>query len=287
MPTEDDVRAFNTLLDVQDPELRAKMAHALVGTLSADVTELSRIRREAIEEMISGGKTHADVGKILQVSRPRVTQILQTGPRPERAFFGTGPLTCALGAKLEAGRQDGAAQPVVSAEALAAYDLIAEAAKSLKLEITREIIPPPGLVDLNRPNLVVMTSPKLLPFVGQVLEADRIFGFASDGRGWFLVNKLDGTEYLPPDADGPDRVADFAYIGRLPRPSRSGTFLYLAGVHSLGTLGAARYIVDHVADLYSELKTRRFSMLVSVTRDSATSAVEVVPLTTPHRHEGV
>ena len=38
-------------------------------------------------------------------------------------------------------------------------------------------------------------------------------------------------------------------MGRLPRPDGKGTFLYLAGLHAPGTLGAASYVVNNLADL--------------------------------------
>jgi hypothetical protein len=276
------------LQEVADPGLRAQRANELVTSYTAAVTEVSRIRREAIEELIAQGQTHAVIAKRLGVSRVRVTQVLQSGPQPERAFLGTGAVTVAIGGKLESGRTDSNSQPLVSTETLAAYEVLAEAAQSLKLEIHHEVVPPPGLVDLNRPNLIVLTSPKLLPFVGQVLASDKRFGFAADDQGWYLVDRQSETEHRAPESDGPERSRDFGYIGRLPRPDGAGNFLYLAGTHSLGTLGAARYVVDNLADLYREVKTKRFSMLVDVVYSVENRTIEsVIPLTPLYRHEGV
>ena len=41
-----------------------------------------------------------------------------------------------------------------------------------------------------------------------------------------------------------------------------GTFLYLAGVHAMGTIGVTQYLEEHLDELYRELKNRRFSLLV-------------------------
>jgi hypothetical protein len=57
--------------------------------------------------------------------------------------------------------------------------------------------------------------------------------------------------------------ADYGYIGRLPKPDGNGTFLYLAGIHSQGTLGAAKYVADNLLSMYRLTKTRRFSTVVS------------------------
>jgi hypothetical protein len=60
---------------------------------------------------------------------------------------------------------------------------------------------------------------------------------------------------------------DYGYIGRLPKPDGSGTFLYLAGIHAQGTLGAAKYVADDLLTLYRQMKTRRFSAVVSCAYD--------------------
>src|SRR5690606_28871798 len=133
-------------------------------------------------------------------------------------------------------------------------------------------VPPPGLVDLNRENLVVLTSPRLLPFVGQAMGADPHIRFANDDQGWFLVDQTTGTEYRS-RRDRGERT-DYAYIGRLPRPDGKGTFLYLAGIHAQGTLGAAQYVAGNLKGLYKELKNRRFSTIVACTCDPGAGSSE-------------
>src|SRR5688500_9316083 len=58
------------------------------------------------------------------MTRARVGQLLSSGPRPERAMLGTGPLAVAVGGKLEADKKDPYA--VVSAERLAAYEKLSD-----------------------------------------------------------------------------------------------------------------------------------------------------------------
>ncbi|PRY62551.1 hypothetical protein B0I28_101885 [Glycomyces artemisiae] len=132
----------------------------------------------------------------------------------------------------------------------------------LGLDAVNEEVPPPGLVNLNRPNLIVLTAPRVLPFLEQVLAADSHLGFKEDERGWYLTDKTVGVEYRSPSDKGINQ--DYGYIGRLPRPDGNGTFLYVAGIHSEGTLGAAEWLSDNVSKLYRQLKTKRFSVLVSV-----------------------
>jgi hypothetical protein len=240
------------------------------------------VRREALQDLLADGMTQTQIAALLDMSRSRVSQLLSAGIRPERAFLGTGRLTIAIGAKQEVGRADPG--EMVSAETFKACEVLTALARSVGLDAVQEIVPPPGLVHLNRPNLIVMTSPRLLPFLGQIMEADPCLRFASDKRGWYLTT-ADGEEQFRSPRDAGE-AADYGYIGRLPRPDGKGSFLYLAGIHAQGTLGAAEYIAENIGLLYKEVKNRRFSAVIrcQFERQAILSTERVTPL---HRHEGV
>jgi predicted XRE-type DNA-binding protein len=270
---------------ISDARERAKAVHALIDEYQEGIAELSRIRRETIEELMAAGMTQTQIADMLGMSRSRISQLLSAGVRPERAFLGAGRLTVAIGAKQEANRSDPG--DMLSVEAFSAYELIAEAARVVGLDATYEVVPPPGHVDLNRSNLIVLTNPRLLPFLSQVMGADpHIRYMYSKDDGWYLVDTTTGTEYRSPRDRG--EAADYGYVGRLPRPDGKGTFLYLAGTHAQGTLGASHYVTTNLPDLYKELKTRRFSTVIECRYDpgdprKVTSAERVTPL---YRHEG-
>jgi hypothetical protein len=78
--------------------------------------------------------------------------------------------------------------------------------------------------------------------------------------GWYLEENTTKRQYRSPQDSG--EAADYGYVGRLPRPDGKGTFLYLAGTHAAGTLGAAHYVVENLSQLYRDLKARRFSAIV-------------------------
>ncbi|MCP5069575.1 MAG: sigma-70 family RNA polymerase sigma factor, partial [bacterium] len=172
--------------------------------------------------------------------------------------MGTGPLTFALGGKLESAK--GEPGVVVSDGSLAAYERLAGLARSLGLESESEVIEPPGIVSLNRANLVVVCGPRLSPIVAQVLDSDSELQFVQDDGGWHVVETSTATIHRSPLDAG--ESADIGYIGRLPRPDGKGTFLYLAGIHAGGMAGAAHYIEENIVELHREVKTRRFSLLV-------------------------
>ena len=270
------------LTEVSSAVERARQAGSLIDDYQAAILELSRLRREALEEMLSSGMTQVQIATQIGMTRARVGQLLSSGPKPERIFLGSGALTVALAGKREAEKPNLA----VSADMLAAYECISELARTLNLKVQSEPVPPPGLVQLNRQNLIVLGSPRLLPFVGQVLDSDESIAFQSDENGWFLVDKVTGSEFRSPGI-GVASV-DYAYIGRLPRPDGRGNFLYLAGIHGGGTCGAAHYLEKNLETLYKEVKTRRFSQVIRVTHDSASGALEQLePVTPIYKHEGV
>lgn len=219
-------------------------------------------------------------------SRSRVSQLLSAGVRPERVFLGTGKLIVAIGSKKEAGKNQNPGD-VISTEALGAFEVLGELARTVGLDAANETVPPPGLVDLNRPNLVVLTNPRLLPFLSQVMGADpHIRYLFDDASGWYLTDQTAGVEYRAPE--GRPEPFDYGYIGRLPRPDGKGTFLYLAGTHAPGTLAAAKYVAENLPDLYKELKARRFSTVIKCTYKEGktrtiTSIERVAPL---YKHEG-
>jgi hypothetical protein len=273
-----------SVLSMPDPRERALAANKLIDELQAAVNELAEARRDALRELLASGMSQKALSELLGMSKSRISQLLSAGTRPERAFLGTGKLTVAIGGKLEADK----AQPggVISQEAFSAYETLADLARSVGLDATYEVVPPPGLVHLNRPNLIVLTNPRLLPFLSQVMEADPHLRYVIDDGGWYLIDKTTGTEYRSPMDHG--EAADYGYVGRLPRPDGMGTFLYLAGTHAPGTLGAAHFVADNVTDLYRESKNRRFSLLVTCRYDpkDRKKILATERLTPVYRHEG-
>jgi hypothetical protein len=264
-------------LAAQDAGTRLLRANELLSSYQDWVNELSRMRREAIEELIAGDMSRKDIAAMLGVSVTRVGQLLAAGPQPERALFGTGPITVAIGAKPEAGKSEEDGSDMLSVEAAAAYDLISEAAHGYGLKTTREPVRPKNghQLRLNRPNLIVVGSPRILRLMEQVLAADRHLGFGyevtEDGKEKWHLTEHGRVIRSPRDGKQP---GDYAYIGRLPRTDGRGTFLYLAGIHAEGTLGAATFLTSNVKEIYDEVKGKTWSMLVQCHWHPKTKAIE-------------
>jgi hypothetical protein len=270
--------AIRKLRDLGDASERMRQVSALLATRQEEIVELSRIRRETLEDLRKQGLSQTDIAALAGVSRGRIGQLAKAGPAPERAFLGDGRLAIAVGLK-----ESTKGEPVVAKETMVAFHRLSDLAASHQLDCEVEQVPPPGLLELNRENLIVLAGPRLFPMVGQILQGDPNLRFDQDEDDWFLRDLRTGETYQAPrDAGGPPH--DFGYLGRLPRPDGHGSFLVVGGLHATGTQGVIAYLETALGYLYSEVKTRRFSMIVTCEYDpqtlQVTSAKQISPIYT-------
>ncbi|MFB6726726.1 sigma factor-like helix-turn-helix DNA-binding protein [Kribbella sp. NPDC056345] len=267
--------------EIADPSRRARAAQEAVTAAQDATTKLGQLRRTAITAMLDAGLTQADIARTLDVSPERVRQLMSGGPRPARAVLGAAKLTVAIGGKHEAEKP----RAVASVEAFAAYERLAEVARALGLDCGHEVVPPPGLVDLNRDNLIVLGSPARVPFLAQILPSDPAYGLDEDDEGWFVIDKARNEKIYSPSDSG--ELTDYGYVGRLPRPDGNGSFLYIAGLHAPGTLGTAYWLADNIDLIYRETRGKRWSALVKVDFDKKHRRPAATGLlTTIAKHEG-
>jgi predicted XRE-type DNA-binding protein len=268
---------------IADPMERAKQAGAMHTRLQIVSKEVSRIRREAIEELLRDGMSQTQIAAELGVTRGRVSQLAASGPPPERLFFGDDMITVAIGGKWEADKPEPGT--VMAHEDFQTFERLKDLLRSLHLDAEAEVIPPPGMLRLNRDNFVVICGPRLSPLLGQVLESDPILGFEKDADGWHLVNRETRTIHRSPMDSG--KNIDIAYFGRLPRPDGRGSFVYMAGIYAPGPGGVIHYLTSRLGELYREVRTHRFSTLVECEFDPttgiATGSRRIAPV---YVHEG-
>lgn len=260
---------------------RAKAAIDLLATYQARVNELSRIRREALTDLIDHeGWARKDLAVELGISQARLSQLLKSGPAPWRALLGSGSvITVAVGEKTEAPKEHGQPGPAVAKEDLDAYTMMSALARDLGFETEYETVSPPGFVDLNRSDLVVICGPRLSPPIGQILAGDPNIKFDKDSKGWYLEDLKNETVFRSPMDSG--RNADYAYLGRLPRPDGRGFFLYIAGIHAVGAPGVVHYLSREIADLYSAVRQRRFSCIIRCEFEPKTMKISSSKRVTP------
>jgi transcriptional regulator with XRE-family HTH domain len=250
-----------------DPLRQAQLAGELIATYQQRSVELARLRREAINRAREEkGLNFAAIAGKLGLTRGRITQIRQTAPPPERALFGVGPVTVAIPNRLLAGR----ALPVISSEDARAADLLTELLTDLAFGIDRFRIPPSGEWEPHG-DVVAICGPKSSPVTAQAIASDPVLRFDPDHAGKWTIRERDNSRsYESPmdDLDAPT-WSDVAYVGRLALPTGQLIFV-VAGVHALGSVGAIDYLRRHVAELYAQVGTHRFSMVVASDHDGET-----------------
>lgn len=252
----EDLRAMLEDLRVPEPVARAKHASEIIESGTSLITAVSAVRAEALE-LLRDKMTHAEIARATGLTRARVSQLLGS-THPERPLLAPEPgvLTIAVVQKQAAD----SGRPSLASTTVRALDALASAADSLNITTTKEEVPGPGIIDLNRSNLAVMIGPRISSLVAQALSSDPAIRWERDKRGHFYVTDTKaGTEYHSDFDDGwhggPDgERACYAHVGRIRRPDGRGTFLYLGGVHSPGTAGAVAYFIREMPAIWEQVR---------------------------------
>lgn len=260
-------RAGDPLEEVRserDPVQQARRAGQLITQYRQLSTELARLRKEAINRAVEErGTTYSAVAEELGLTRGRVTQIRQSAPPAERAFFGVGPVTVAIPLRDVPGR----ALPVISSEDTLAYERLAALLKDLSFDVERYGIPTSGQWEPPPGDLVAICGPKSSPVTAAAIESDPFLSFEQDDGGRWTIHdrSTDETYTSPMDDPTGERWADVAYLGRL--PGKHQDMVIIAGVHALGSVGAVDYLTRHLTDLYAQVDTERFSVAIGSEHD--------------------
>jgi hypothetical protein len=268
---------------IDDPFEKLRQATARITAAQEEVTELARLRRRVIEDLRGQGLSYADIAQQAGLSRGRIHQIRQQGPRPEGAFLGTGAVVIATPLKKEAIQ----ARPVVAVEDVTGAQRLGDLARSLRLEPSFETIPLGGQIDLNRPNLVVICGPRISPAVAHTLAQDDRYQFKRGAEGpWTLVDTLSGQVFRSGQDEERRRHWDIAYLGRLRRPDGKGSVIIFTGIHPQGSLGVVHLLCTSLAEIHGATKGREFSVLVGTQYDPDSHEPLSVELITPYHFPG-
>lgn len=257
--------SFERVRHEPDPLRQAKLAGELISMYQQRSVELARLRKEAINRAANErGMSFSAIAKELGLTRGRITQIRQTAPPAERAFFGVGPVTIAVPLRAIPGRP----LPVISAEDTRAAEQLTVLLTDLAFQVEQYRIPPDGIWQ-PRGDVAAICGPKSSPVTAEAISSDPVLTFEPDETGQWVIRERDGSRvYKSPMDDKTPRWADVAYVGRLALNKQ--TILIIAGVHALGSVGAVDYLARNLPDLYAQVGTRRFSMVVSSEHDGDT-----------------
>ncbi len=257
---------FDALRRDQDPVRRGRRATELLGTYQQRSVELARIRRAAIEEARDQlGGSYTEVARAFGLTKGRITQIRSSAPPAHRAFFGVGPLDIALPGRRLFGRED----LVIASEDDAVGVHLIDEAEQLAFTTERRIIDPQQEWEPQR-DAVVVCGPASAHVGLMLLARDPLITMTiDDGPRWYIVDHETGEQYGSPMDEPEPRRADRAYLARHVMPD-GARVIHIAGLHALGSIGAAHYLTDHLADLWSELGDVSFSMVVEGKFDGTT-----------------
>lgn len=255
--SDPDADEFHALRREPDPIRRGRRATELLALYQQRSTELARLRRAAVEEARDQlGGSYTEVAKAFGLTKGRITQIKQTAPAPERAFYGVGPITVAI-----PGRRLGRRRDLVSASdddetadiLVAELHRLAFTAERVRID-PEESWSPAG-------DAIVVCGPASAPVAAELLAADPVLGFEYLPNDlWVLERKDTGQRFVSP-MDGWDTLqSDVAYLAR--HQGADHVTVHVAGIHALGSIAAATHLVAGLPELWRDMGERSFSMVV-------------------------
>lgn len=267
---------FETVRREADPIKQARDATSLLNLYQQRGHELARLRREAINRAAQEtGASYADLAKLVGISKARVTQLRQSGPPAERGFFGVGPIDVAVPLREIPGRPTGG----VAAEDAEAQRIMSELLTSLSFDVRPLTIPRGDWKPAHE--AVVICGPKSSAVSAQLIAQDPHLEFTEREGRWQIVARDSDSTFTSPLDEGREGQ-DVAYIGRISRKGQ--TTLVIAGIHALGSIGAASHLATNLPAIHGHVGSEDFSMVVRSTFNGLTpKTTEATWGPIPHR----
>ncbi|MFD8246947.1 sigma-70 family RNA polymerase sigma factor [Nocardia sp. NPDC059691] len=240
---------FDAVRSDPNPLRRGRRATELMTIYQQRAVELARLRRVAIDEAHRElGLNYTDIAAELGITKGRVTQIRNTAPPAERAFFGVGPVS--VGIPRRYGMEDGRERPFFDATDLTTQATVESVLGRLSLSSTRFAIEPTQL-DLPDGDVVVICGPKSAPVARALLDEDPFLDFTQDeDQRWWIRDESTkrGARYDSPYRRAKPVRSDVGYFARHAHASRVA--VHVAGITSVGSLGVVHWLDEHLPDLF-------------------------------------
>ena len=259
---------FDQVRALRDPLEQARRATDLLSTYQQRSTELARLRKDAIDRAVrERGLSFTAVANAIGLTKGRITQIRQTAPPRERAFFGVGPVTVMIPERLSPTRPF----PFLSSEDAETSQQLGDMLAALAFQVRADRVPAQGEWAVPGGDVVAVCGPISSPTMARAYEADPHLAWQRDDAGRFWISdRTTGERWGSGMDDAEPSAVDVAYLGRLPRPDDEGTMIAIGGVHAIGSLGAATWLRDHLPVIHEQTEGRPFSMVVRSSHDGLT-----------------
>ncbi|GAA3016808.1 hypothetical protein [Actinokineospora globicatena] len=242
--------------DDRDPLRRVRRAAELSDVYRQRQHELARLRRVAIDEARAQGLSYTEIAAASGVSKGRITQIRNTAPPAERAFFGIGPV--AVGVPLRSGEDDRKRTYIDAADANAqrtVESLLAE----LSLQPTAHSIMPDRTTPFEG-DAVVICGPKSAPVGAALLARDPHLDMSKSNGRWWIVERETGTRHGSPRNDPTPTNSDLGYLARHLIDGR--VVIHIAGITAHGSLGVIHYLAHNLPTLWPTTGDTQFSLTI-------------------------
>jgi hypothetical protein len=253
---------FDSVRAEPDPVRRGQRATQLLTVYQQRAVELARLRRAAIEEAHrERGLSYTEIAEAFGITKGRITQIRDSAPQPERAFFGVGPVSIGVSYRYRVTDRE---RPLIAAEDAQTGEQLEHLLTSLAFAVTRYQIDP-DMPDPPAGDTVVVCGPKSARIGAALMARDPALGMTESGGRWLIEDRRAGQMIGSPADDDPPSDADIAYLARHELDGRVA--VHIAGIHAIGSLGAARYLTSHLAELFAQAGEQPFSAVIRASFD--------------------
>ncbi|WP_280439597.1 sigma-70 family RNA polymerase sigma factor [Nocardia cyriacigeorgica] len=236
---------FEQVRNDPDPIRRGQRATDLITTYQQRATELARLRKEAIEDAHRNGLSYTEIAELLGVTKGRISQIRTTAPKPQRAFFGVGPV--AIGIPRRFGLEEGRQRPFFDANDQATQEALERTLAEFSLTTSRFAIDP-DCEEVPAGDCIVVCGPKSAPVARRLLADDAVLSFDRTDEGWSIVDTRSGRRHFSPFRSPAASHTDIGYVSRRVLDGR--VIVHIAGITSIGSLGVAHWLDANLATVY-------------------------------------
>ncbi|GAA1025314.1 MULTISPECIES: hypothetical protein [Amycolatopsis] len=253
-------REFDDLRLEPDPFIQGRLATEKIEKFSQYIAELSRIRRHAVERArAQTGAQDKDIADKMTLSKSRLSQLMKTAPTVERIFFGHGPVKVGVPYRYQTTDRE---RPLIAAEDTEAPDSLVELLRGMSF-LTKRFQIEPDRENLPDGDVVVVCGPKSAPVGAALLREDPALDMVEHDDRWWIVETATGTRHGSPADESPPGHGDIAYVARHIRDGRIA--VHIAGIHTVGSLGAAHYLAANLPSLFAGIGDTSCSLIVGCT----------------------